>query len=43
MIAETLTLPSALDAVSALIDDKRVEQVKAVPLSNDTVARHMYV
>lgn len=38
-IAEELILPAALDMVSTMLDDTSAEKLKAVPLSNDTVAR----
>lgn len=40
-IAEELTFPSASDMVSTMMDEKSTEKLKAVPLSNDTVARRV--
>ena len=40
-IAEDLILPAALDMVSTMLDEKSAEKLKAVPLSNDTVARRI--
>lgn len=40
-IAEQLILPAALDMVSVMLDETSAAKLKAVPLSNDTVARRI--
>lgn len=41
-IGEELILPTALDMVSVMIDEKSTAKLKSVPLSNDTAARWIY-
>ncbi|XP_040896345.1 zinc finger BED domain-containing protein 5 [Toxotes jaculatrix] len=41
-IAEELILPSAIDMVSTMIDEATASKLKAVPLSNNTIARRIY-
>lgn len=40
-IAEQLILPAALDMVSIMLDETSAAKLKAIPLSNDTVARRI--
>lgn len=40
-VAEELILPAALDMVSVMLDDASAAKIKAIPLSNDTVARRI--
>nr|XP_055067936.1 zinc finger BED domain-containing protein 5-like [Misgurnus anguillicaudatus] len=40
-IAEQLILPSAIDMVSIMLDETSAAKLKAIPLSNDTVARRI--
>ncbi len=41
-IAEELKLPSAIDMVSTMIDEATASKLKAIPLSNNTIARRIY-
>ncbi|XP_076592490.1 LOW QUALITY PROTEIN: protein FAM200A-like [Chaetodon auriga] len=41
-IAERLILPSAIDMVSIVIDEKSAEKIKSVPLSNNTVSQRIH-
>ncbi|XP_072229039.1 zinc finger BED domain-containing protein 5-like [Leuresthes tenuis] len=41
-IAEQLILPAALDMVSVMLDETSAAKLKAVPLSNDTIARRIW-
>ena len=40
-IAEQLILPASLDMVLVMFDETSAAKLKAVPLSNDTIARRM--
>ena len=40
-IAETLILPAAIDIVSTMLGDFSAQQLKNIPLSNDTVCRRI--
>lgn len=40
-IAETLILPAAIDIVSTMLGDSSAQQLKNIPLSNDTVCRRI--
>lgn len=40
-IAEELILPSAIDMVSTMIDEATASKLKAIPLSNNTIARRI--
>lgn len=40
-IAEELILPAALNMVSVMMDEASAAKIKTVPLSNDTVTRHI--
>ncbi len=42
-IAEQLILPAALDMVSIMLDETSAAKLKAIPLSNDTVARRIVI
>ncbi len=41
-IAEQLILPVAIDIVSIMLDETRAAKLKAIPLSNDTVAQRIH-
>lgn len=41
-IAEQLILPIAIDIVSIMLDETRAAKLKAIPLSNDTVAQRIH-
>lgn len=42
-IAEELHLPAAIDMVSIMLDETSADKLKAIPLSNDTIARRIYM
>lgn len=42
-IAEELILPSAIDMVSTMIDEATASKLKAIPLSNNTISRRIYM
>lgn len=41
-IAERLILPSAIDMVSTVLDEKSAEKLKSIPLSNNTVSQRIH-
>ncbi|KAL2087312.1 hypothetical protein ACEWY4_018371 [Coilia grayii] len=41
-IAERLILPSAIDMVSIVMDEKSAEKIKSIPLSNNTVSQRIH-
>jgi hypothetical protein len=40
-VGETLILPAAVDIVSIMFGDNLAQQLKSIPLSNDTVLRRI--
>ncbi len=42
IIAEQLILPAAIDMVSIMLDETSAAKLKAIPLSNDTMARQIH-
>ncbi|KAM3868917.1 zinc finger BED domain-containing protein 5-like [Diretmus argenteus] len=40
-IAEELLLPAAMDMVSCMVDEKTAQKLKAIPLSDNTIARRI--
>ena len=41
-IAEELILPATIDMVSTMIDEATASKLKAIPLSDNTIARRIY-
>lgn len=41
-IAEKLILPCAMDMVSTMFDDTAASKLTAIPVSDNTIARHIY-